>query len=355
MKLKYIDDFHKERKGKLGSSDIPTLAGLNLKYGKSTFTLWQEKLGIIEGFTGNEATYWGHRHEINILYKYIENLTTSEIAQKWLIKRLQGKNKFKADGYEFHSNTVAEQDDFVAHADLVVRHPDKSYSIQEAKSLRLYASKIDESGEFGYSNEIRTLEGIPLSVYLQIQFQMKLYGIKKAGVSALIDTSDYREYGTGDIDNNTIDKISKLCDVFMYHVKNNIPPKVELWSDVVSMFPVIQENASIIKLDEKLDNGIQLSDILEKREILKSKIKEQEKEIDDIDNAIGLLIGNNTRLQTPKGDVLVTCSESERESLSLKTLQEKEPEIFNKIKEKNLINVSKFRRLYYKKLKQIGE
>ena len=66
MKLKYIDDFHKERKGKLGSSDIPTLAGLNLKYGKSTFTLWQEKLGLIEGFTGNEATYWGHRHEINI-------------------------------------------------------------------------------------------------------------------------------------------------------------------------------------------------------------------------------------------------------------------------------------------------
>jgi hypothetical protein len=94
-----------------------------------------------------------------------------------------------------------------------------------------------------------------------------------------------------------------------------------------------------------------LSDILERREILKSKIKEQEKEIDDIDNSIGLLIGNNTRLQTPNGDVLVTCSESERESLSLKTLQEKDPEIFNQIKEKNLINVSKFRRLYYKKLK----
>jgi hypothetical protein len=141
----------------------------------------------------------------------------------------------------------------------------------------------------------------------------------------------------------------------MYHVKTKIPPKVELWSDVVNMFPVIQENASIIKLDEKLDNGIQLSDILERREFLKSKIKEQEKEIDDIDNSIGLLIGNNTRLQTPKGDVLVTCSESERESLSLKTLQEKEPEIFNQIKEKNLINVSKFRRLYYKKLKHIGE
>jgi len=195
------------------------------------------------------------------------------------------------------------------------------------------------------------LEGIPLSVYLQIQFQMQLYGIKKVGVSALIDTSDYREYGMGEIDNNTIDKISKLSDVFMYHVYNNIPPKVELWSDIVKMFPVIQDNASIVKLDDKLENGIQLSDILERREILKSKIKEQEKEIDDIDNSIGLLIGNNTRLQTPKGDVLVTCSESERESLSLKTLQEKEPEIFNQIKEKNLINVSKFRRLYYKKLK----
>lgn len=366
MKIKYIDDFHGERKNAIGSSDVPTIAGLNVKYGQTPLKLWEEKKGISEPFQGNEATYWGHRHELNILHRYIKNLCNEEIADKWLVKRLTGKNKFKADGYEFYSNTKAEYEGFfgiknIAHADLFIKLPNNKYHIQEAKSLRLYSSKRDENNEYGYSNSDTSLNGLPLSVYLQTQFQLavysKSYGIQKdnifLGVSCLIDTSDYREYISKkeSHDDITVESINEMVNRFKGHLSENIPPQPLTWEDVQRLYPKTIENAVVLQKSYTIKDNITLETILERREELNKQAGEIEKELNDIQNSIGILIGENSRIQTPEGDILVTCSESERKSLSLKTLEEKAPEIYKQVFENNLVNVSKFKRLYYRRMK----
>ena len=366
MKIKFIEDFHGERKNAIGSSDVPTIAGLNVKYGQTPLKLWEEKKGISEPFQGNEATYWGHRHELNILHRYIKNLCNEEIADKWLVKRLTGKNKFKADGYEFYSNTKAEYEGFfgiknIAHADLLIKLPNGKYHIQEAKSLRLYSSKRDENNEYGYSNSDTTLNGLPLSVYLQTQFQLsvysKCYGIQKnnisLGVSCLIDTSDYREYISNkeSYDINTIESITEMVNRFKGHLNENIPPQTLTWEDIQRLYPKTIENSVVLQKSYPIKDNITLETILERREELNKQSSEIEKELNDIQNSIGILMGENSRIQTPEGDVLVTCSESERKSLSLKTLEEKAPEIYKQVIENNLVNVSKFKRLYYRRIK----
>ena len=366
MKIKFIEDFHGERKNAIGSSDVSTIAGLNVKYGQTPLKLWEEKKGISEPFQGNEATYWGHRHELNILHKYIKNLCNEEIADKWLVKRLTGKNKFNADGYEFYSNTKAEFEGFlgiknIAHADLLIKLPGNKYHIQEAKSLRLYSSKRDENNEYGYSNSDTSLNGLPLSVYLQTQFQLavysKCYGIQKnnisLGVSCLIDTSDYREYISNkeSYDINTVESITEMVNRFKVNLSENIPPQPLTWEDIQRLYPKTIENAVVLQKSYSIKNDISLETILKKREELSKQASEIEKELNDIQNSIGLLLGENSRIQTPEGDVLVTCSESERKSLSLKTLEEKAPEIYKQIIENNLVNVSKFKRLYYRRIK----
>jgi len=367
MKIKFIEDFHGERKNAIGSSDVPTIAGLNVKYGQTPLKLYEEKKGISEPFQGNESTYWGHRHELNILHRYIKNLCNEEIANKWLVKRLTGKNKFKADGYEFYSNTKAEYEGFfgiknIAHADLFIKLPNKKYHIQEAKSLRLYSSKRDENNEYGYSSSDTSLNGLPLSVYMQTQFQLhvycKCYEIQKnnisLGVSCLIDTSDYREYISNNkkyYDEITIESITKMVNGFKGHLSENIPPQPLTWEDVQRLYPKTIENAVVLQKSYSIKNDISLETILKRREELSKQASEIEKELDEIQNSIGILMGENSRIQTPEGDVLVTCSESERKSLSLKTLEEKAPEIYKQVIENNLVNVSKFKRLYYRKVK----
>lgn len=366
MKLKYIEDFHGERQNAIGSSDVSTIAGLNVKYGQTPIKLWEEKKGISEQFQGNEATYWGHRHELNILHRYIKNLTNEEIADKWLVKRLTGKNKFKADGYEFYSNTKAEYEGFwkiknIAHADLFVKMPENKYHIQEAKSLRLYSSKRDENNEYGYSSSDTSLNGLPLSVYLQTQFQLlvyrKCYGIQtkdiSLGVSCLIDTSDYREYTNKKewYDEVTIESINEMVNRFKSYITENIPPQPLTWEDVQRLYPKTIQNAVVLPKSYSIKNDISLENMLNRREHLQKQSSEIEKELDEIQNAIGILMGENSRIQTPEGDILVTCSESERKSISLKTLEENEPEIYRQVVEKNLVNVSKFKRLYYRKVK----
>lgn len=58
------------RKKGIGGSDAGTIMGIN-PY-KSRFTLYQEKLGLIESDVTNEAMYWGNALEDDILTRFFE-------------------------------------------------------------------------------------------------------------------------------------------------------------------------------------------------------------------------------------------------------------------------------------------
>lgn len=353
------EEFHSQRVKTIGSSDIPILAGLKLQYGSTPYDLWEVKTGRKPGFAGNEYTWWGTILEDNVLRKFVSNKFGSDIyGKEFALSRMNGENEFTITGESFDvmtllSNTVGRNDEHpyaIAHADLWIPSENR---IQEAKTARLFSAKRTDDLDKGYSPDDFTINGIPLDVYLQTQWQMFCYGADSqmvAGVSVLIDTSDYREYGLGKIDQKTIDKLVALADKFNWHVVNDKPPAPMTWDDVNKMFPQIQEQASVISFDYVIseNNQITLRDMLFEREKLDKESKKITKKIDDIKNAIGLLIGENKILQSPDGYIIASQTDVTTERVA--GIKDMEDEIIELLRKKDLIKESKYRKLTFKRL-----
>ena len=344
--FKSHEQFLSARNTGIGSSDIPTLAGLNAKYGSTAMTLWEQKTGRSEGFTGNMATEWGHLHETNILYMYIKNNYGADTADKFLIHKITNQHYLN-----FKNNTEARHPDypyFIAHADLLI--DENGGHIQEAKSARMMAGKRRDDDDYGYSADDLTASGIPLSVFLQVQWQLLCYGAESAGVSVLIDTSDYREYGTIYPDKKTQEKLMTLAERFWHNVKTDTPPKPIIFDDVKKLFPDVQEEAAICTIDSEIDSGVTVADMLSERDAINKKIKELKLKEDDIKKAIGLLIGDNKTLMTPDGTILATRSMQSRESISVAELRK--TEYYDRLNEDGLVKKSEYPVLRIRGLKR---
>ena len=346
------EEFHAQRNKTVGSSDIPVLAGLTAKWDQTPYTLWEEKTGRATGFEGNEFTFWGKLHERNILYKYILDRFGQDIAIEWIQSVMHGENVVQSFDLDCAMNTFARHDEYefaIAHADLFLAKGDH---IQEAKSAKLYAAKRRDDLDYGYSGDDNSINGIPLAVYLQLQWQMMCYNAKTGGVSALIDTSDYREYGPCEPDLKTQEKLLALADRFMWHVTNDRPPKPETFNDVEKMFPRVEEKTIRFSPDYELKPGRTLMDMLRQRQALDEKSKEIEKQLKDIKTAVGLLMTDNKVLETTDGTILATVSQQTKESISLKDLEDQEPEIMKALEETELIKRTSFRKINFRKIKE---
>ena len=68
----------------------------------------------------------------------------------------------------------------IAHADLVYDPGDGGEAyIQEAKTSGAHASRRGRDADYGYGSEDDGAEGIPAAVYLQVQWQLLVYGARK--------------------------------------------------------------------------------------------------------------------------------------------------------------------------------
>lgn len=351
-------EFHEQRKRTVGSSDIPVLVGLTAKWDQTPYTLWREKTGRDPGFEGNDATFWGNMHERNILYKYLMDRYGEDLATEWQAQTINGINttiggSLKKSGFEveLHTSTFARHDEYeyaIAHADLFLPNIDH---IQEAKSAKFYAAKRRDDLDYGYSGDDNSINGIPLAVYVQLQWQMFCYGAKTGGVSALIDTSDYREYGPCEPDVKTQEKLLALADRFMWHVRNDKEPKPETWKDVEQMFPRVEETAKIVDPSFQISETKTLYDMLLQRQALERKSKEIQERLDDIKKAVGLLMTDNKVLQSPDGTIYATASMQSRRSIPV-TEVEKDAELFAKLNAAGLIKTSEFKKITFKKIKE---
>lgn len=321
-----IKDFHGSRLLGVGSSDIPILAGLTRQWESTPVTLYQDKKQLRPKWEGNERTEWGHKLEGLVLKEFIN--------------RRYGEDA----GGPFKTNTEAthpERPYCLAHADLIVDeadHPETAY-IVEAKTTGMMAGKRKEGKIFsGYDPEDLSAQGIPDAVFLQVQYQMYVYGVDLAYVAVLIDTADYREYGPIHADKKVQEKCLALAEKFWNCVQTSTPPAPETWEDVGILFPDKKNETTMIsgEAEEKVKA------MIFKDRSLAAKIKECESERDEIKTAIGVLIGENSVLASASGDVFATSGEQSRESISLKTIKDKAPEIEAKIRELGLVSVSKF-------------
>lgn len=74
----------------IGGSDLPTILGLNSKYGASIFEFAKEKAGIIpNSFTGNQFTKYG-QHLEPVIRDYINSIHGTEYREDTIIDSIRG-------------------------------------------------------------------------------------------------------------------------------------------------------------------------------------------------------------------------------------------------------------------------
>lgn len=320
----------------IGASNQPTLFGLTKQYGQTTLTLWEELTGKRESFKGNTLTAMGHWQEDGILARYVKDYTDLDYREFWASRLLDDTHY-----HGLYSFTEARREDYpfcLAHADLLdLRDPDNPILIQ-AKNTGFFAASRKEDKNKGYDKEDKSQNGIPLSVYLQEQWEMYCYDVKTAYVAVLIGGNDWQLYGPIRYDKKIVEKELTLAKRLWEHVENDTPPKPETWPDVCSLFPEFSEaTATTI-------GGKDYEDVLTMQEELKD-IHRQQKKLEerenDIINATGLLIGGNEILRGVDGTELAKVSERPgKEYCSLKNLKEYNSELYNELKEKEIIKTS---------------
>lgn len=322
-----IRDFHASRLTGVGSSDIPTLALYNKRWGDTPLTLYREKVGITPPKETGERAEWGHRLEGIVLAKFIEKRYGEETAAEFLRYKMR---KMSIGGFITESECRHPERPYViAHADLVIAGevPVKCSCgsldvypagfkgectagcgevieapeaiIVEAKTTGLMSAKRDDDEpDEGYSKTDFSQNGIPAKVFLQVQWQMLAYDVHTAFVAVLVDGGEYREYGPIKADPRTQEKCLKLAEVFWRDcVVPQCEPKPETWDDVQLMWPETKDFTARIGGEDELKVRAMSSEYF----AAKKRIKELTERTDEIVDAFGILMGENSVLTSGEG------------------------------------------------------
>lgn len=307
-----IGDFHAARLTGVGASDIPTLAGYNKRWGDTPLTLWREKMGITGPKEAGERAEWGHRLEGIVLAKFVEKRYGEEAAAEFLRYKMR-----KMSVGQFATETECRHTTrpyVLAHADLVILEaPDAPAIIVEAKVTGLMAAKRDEEEDpdEGYSKKDFTQNGIPAKVFLQVQWQMLAYDVHEAWVAVLVDGGEYREYGPIIADPRTQEKCLALAERFWQCVETKTEPKPETWGDVQLMWPETKDFTARVGGEDEMKVRAMSSEYF----AAKRRIKELEERTDEIIDAFGILMGENSVLTSAEGVKFASSWTVDRASL----------------------------------------
>jgi hypothetical protein len=353
-KYRKIKDFAAELTQGVGSSNIPTLAGLNLQYENGTpYMLWRQKKGLDPPSIGGERADWGHRLEPLILARWVEKHFGKETAAEYLAAKIRGRS------YEpFKTNTKCNHPEYPwarSHADLLIDspkffpvkcpkcgsedeypsgftgectnrcgqeiHTEEAY-IVEAKSAGFFSAKRDEDNpDAGFSKSDFSASGVPARVFLQVQWQLFTYGVRVAYVAVLIDTGEWREYGPIIADPRVQEKCLALGQRFQNLVDSNTPPQPENWADVATMWPTPVEQTAVIGGDEEL----KVREMITRYHEAGKREKEASAEREDIKNALGILMGENMYLRSPEGTQFASSWTVDSEYLKAAEVKKKYP------------------------------
>lgn len=341
---KPIEDFHKTRATGVGSSDIPTLALLNKRYGQTPLTLWEEKTGRRAPWKGNSRTYWGRMLEGLVLREYIAEHGLGN-PHGFYLAYLAGKFKARRNVVVFSEFRHPEYPFALSHPDIVLL--DGEGHIQEAKTAGFFAAKRNDDPDYGYSQDDTSKNGIPAGVFLQVQWQMFSAGIPTGGVSLLADTANYREYGPIKSDPRAQEKCLALAERFWWHVEKDTPPKPETWGDVELMYPQIAETTAMIGGEYEMQARAMLGEYAD----IGRAIKRLEARKEDIKDAFGLWLAGNKILTNATGEKLASQSEVSGEYADVKKLREEHPEIYAQLKAAGVVYGKSWRGFYPARLK----
>lgn len=340
--FRFIPDqehFDKIRLTALGASDFTILLGLS-KY-MSPYGKWRIMTGKDRPPEAGKAASWGHRHEMNILSSYIEEITCADTAYLFEMDYLKRKYK-RPRRYNPPTEFLPYTEFFHPEIPWLMAHPDcidldREENI-EAKSGRLYAN-IRRPGMDGYDYNDHGPSGVPLKVYVQTQIQMLCTGLKMTRVRALIDTSDVHTYEIP-ASKKVQEKLLDIGSRFMWNVKNNKEPMPINTADIKKMFPEVINKTAYV-MGEQAEFARRMK---ERKKFLTSKVKRFKEEIEDINDGLFVMIGRNKYLFDDDNNKIATQVQFDIEKISgVKEIKETEKNLYIRLKSCGLIKPGKTR------------
>jgi predicted phage-related endonuclease len=340
----YESDVRNQNEIVIGSSDIPVIIKTkNSKIKKSQYELWQEKTGKVESFQGNEFTSWGHRLEPILISAFIEYNENKYLAQKFLrnyilfmYERDIKKYQPSTDYYPFTECRHPQFEWAISHADCIDPIAHNPYSI-EAKTGGYFA-RIGREGMEGFNLDDHTEKGVPSDVLLQIQWQMMCYDVDLTYVLLLIDDNKFHIYQVPAYKKWFPLMLEKASD-FYQHCISDTPPKPEKYDDIKKLFPEIKDKAVYVTGER----AVIAETMKQEKKKLQKKIKKYQARINDINDASGLLMGENKFLyngETGKKIFQQVISKNQYNPVHPSTILKFAPEAFRILEEKGLINKS---------------
>lgn len=286
-------DFYKERSKRIGSSDIPCLIPNPERptesltgYGTTPVTVWMEKTGRKQRDSVGLPAEMGHYLEPKAVELFIRDVAGTTYAKHylndrarydWLQSEEQDLNARAFQSTKFLHHVQWYNEDMIAHPDCLydpghaamhqIGKQDRENNcfhvlpnvdlekpfIVEAKSARYFATRRPEySCSKGYDMALFTWHGIPLSHYMQIQYQLALLGVSVAYLALLYDTSSFHVWEIKANPDHQA-KIMEIASRISWHIKKDTQPRdfVMNANDVVDIFPTVQEDFVYVSGDEE--------------------------------------------------------------------------------------------------------
>lgn len=361
----FVNDIFQGRGVKIGASEVPALfpnpekpTESVLGFGRTAYTVWQEKVGEKEPDKAGLAAEMGHYLEPKAIELFIREVWGADVARAWLTKRMdfemKGGDPAKMQAYPILSMTSFSDEISIVHPDglhigesmgKLVKTPwgfkvdtRKDFLI-EAKSASFYSAKRGDSEVKGYDRDDRSSNGIPLKHLFQIQFQMMKTGIDLAYLVLISDTSKFDVWKVK-ADRRLQRSIEKVTRLFMDHVKRRTPPK-ELAiniDDIKALYPTLVNDFLLIGDDD--EERIKKLSTDMKYAASQEKLWKDRKA--DCSDALAVALAEFKELRDSEGGVIAkwTSRKGYEDIVSFKEMVKTNPEAVRYLRRKGLVRMS---------------
>ncbi|MGP1544155.1 MAG: YqaJ viral recombinase family protein [Candidatus Fimenecus sp.] len=250
IEFKNHEEWLEIRNQYIGGSDAGAVVGMN-PY-KSAYTLWAEKTGKIEAFSGNLTTATG---------AYLEDFVAKLFSEK-TGKKVRRKN----------FTMVNEKYPFAcANVDRLVVGEDAFLEIKTTNSLPIM-------------KQLRNSEEFPEAYYCQIVHYLAVTGLKKAYLAVLINCREFKVYEL-ERDEAEIEALMTAEKDFWKYVKENREPVIDgtesSTETLKSLYPesTSENEVDLTAFDTDMETytniGKQIKELKGLQDEISNKIKQQ--------------------------------------------------------------------------------
>lgn len=298
-----------ERRKGITGSEAASWLGVNPYC--TPYKAYLQKMGLEQGFQGNEKTKWGHKLEDVVAEAFVEQTGLKVVPVPMARSTeypfmLANLDRMVVDAL---GNPIA-----ILECKTAARNNLSGDRDESGSAIRLWGDgNRYVNGELVYEDD-----QIPLTYKIQVMHYMIVTGLKKAYVAALISGSDFRVYSINYDEKLASIMIKELDHAFCNYVLDNVaPPKLE--ADVKTIRP---EAKSIKEADQNLLNTC------DELKAVKAQIKELQERETTLRDQITSALDDNEELRFGSTLLATYKWRNGRASFDTKQFQLDHPELY---------------------------